>query len=408
MSEHLINQYADFVLFGHTHTLHDLSLTLSATGTVAYLPSPAIYDRAATDTIEYARGYNIVVFEPIARKGSAFYFKYSDAYATKFSPFVELYASEGQEGFALDLSSREEKVSTSQVKTRVTTYADILSDYPHLGRLSASLEKGIQIENIERHALEYFEAVILELVRNTDILETESADVFWEAVVLAHFLMAVDLQQIIHAPARAYRPRLSGDTLVKLLAEAKQNPAVVLKLGLDDYRRLFSLSIDTFSLSVGSLSQVPELYRRLFSVPWLLSRLLLYCDYPELIPIALQSESRIADLFDSNAPEQLAILGYKFDAARYLLSVDLRVRDRDGFLAVTMLKHYIDAALRHIADSWRNAQRIFPPLSLTLEFPRWRNRQISDYYLTVETTPIVKLLMGKAMYRDAKYVGSIS
>ncbi len=69
-----------------------------------------------------------------------------------------------------------------------------------------------------------------------------------------------------------------------------------------------------------------------------------------------------------------------------------------------MLKHYIDAALRHIADSWRNAQRIFPPLSLTLEFPRWRNRQISDYYLTVETTPIVKLLMGKAMYRDAKYV----
>ena len=208
--------------------------------------------------------------------------------------------------------------------------------------------------------MEYFEEIILELVRSTDILETDSADVFWEAVVLTRSLMAIDLQQMIRAPARAYRPRLSGDTLVKLLADTKRDLAVVLQLSLDDYHKLFSLSIDSFSLGGGSLSQVSELYRRLFSVPWLLSRLLLYCDYPELIPITLQSESRIADLFSNNTPEQLAILGYKFDAVRCLLSVDLRIRDRDGFLAVTMLKHYVDAALRNIADSWRNAQRVFP------------------------------------------------
>src|ERR1043166_8552398 len=119
--KHLINNYADFVLFGHTHTLHDLSLTLSATGTAVYLPSPAIYDRAATDTIEYARGYNIVVFDPIGRKGNAYYFKYSDAYATKFTPFVELYTSEGQESFRIDLSSNKAENFASQVKSRFTT-----------------------------------------------------------------------------------------------------------------------------------------------------------------------------------------------------------------------------------------------------------------------------------------------
>jgi Calcineurin-like phosphoesterase/Histidine kinase-, DNA gyrase B-, and HSP90-like ATPase len=402
--KHLINHYADFVLFGHTHTLHDLSLTLSATGTAVYLPAPAIYDRAATDTVEYARGYNIVVFDPIARKGNAYYFKYSDAYATKFTPFVELYSSEDKEGFRIDLPSSKVEASISQNKASITTYSDVLSEYPNLKHLSELIEKGIQANSIERHALEYFEAVILELVRSTDILETDSAEVFWEAVVLTRALIALDLQQLIQAPAKAYRQRFSNDTLVKLLADAKQDPTVVFQLSLDDYKKLFSISIDTFSVGGGSLSQVSELYRRLFSMPWLLSRLLFYCDYPELIPIALASEGRIADLFSNNSPEQLAILGFKFDPVRYLLSIDLRIRDRDGFLAVTMLKHYVDAALHNIADHWRNAQRIFPPITMAMEFPRWRNKQISDYYLSVETTPIVKLLMGKAMYRDAKNV----
>ena len=401
--KHLINKYSDFVLFGHTHTLHDLSLTLSATGTSVYLPSPAIYDRADTDTIEYARGYNIVVFDPISRKGNAYYFKYSAAYATKFSPFVELYTSDGQESFRIDLSLSEEESSASNVKDHISTYSEAISNYPHLKYLSTLIEKSIQLDSIERHALEYFEAVIVELVRNTEILEADNADLFWEAVMLSRALMAIDLQQLINAPVRVYRPRHSADALVKLLSDAKNDPAVNLKLNLDDYQNLVSLSLDTFSLS-NPASHTSEVYRRIFSVPWLLSRLLLYCDYPELIPIALQSESRIAALFDITPPEQLAILGFKFDAARCLLSIDLRIRDRDGFLAVTMLKHYVDMAFRSIADFWRNSQRIFPPLSLGLEFPRWRNKQISDYYLGVETTPIVKLLMGRAMYRGTKHV----
>ena len=49
---HIINQHADIVLFGHSHTPHDLAVTLSATGAAAYLPAPATYDRAPVDLIE--------------------------------------------------------------------------------------------------------------------------------------------------------------------------------------------------------------------------------------------------------------------------------------------------------------------------------------------------------------------
>jgi hypothetical protein len=53
--------------------------------------------------------------------------------------------------------------------------------------------------------LEYFEAVIVELVGNTETLETDNAEVLWEAVLLSRVLMAIDLQQLINAPARARR-----------------------------------------------------------------------------------------------------------------------------------------------------------------------------------------------------------
>jgi len=401
-SRQLLQRHADFVLFGHTHALHDLSQTLSAVGSTVFLPAPAIYDRAPTDTVEYARGYNIVQFDVETRRGAAHYYKYSDVYATKFDPFVELYSTPGQDHFLIDLSRREYQPA-AEAKPCFQSFSDALAAFPHLSTLNRFLESMLDTASLERHTTEYFEALIVDLVSESDLVDQDLVHVFWESVVLSRALLFCDLVQLNSIGSKPYLYRHSVDLLCAHLEAAKQNGSA-LQLTIDEYRRLYGLSFDSCSFSGGALSSISESYRRLFALPWALSRLLCYLDYPELIPLALRSEGRIAELFALEKPEQLAIMGYRFDAKRGLLSLDLRIQDKNGFLAVTLLKHYFDIVVRQAADFWRQSQRVLPPLTLLIEFPRWRNKRVDAYDLTVETTPIVRLLMGRAMYRDARHV----
>jgi predicted phosphodiesterase len=401
---HLITSLADVVLFGHSHTIHDLSVTLTSTGSAAYVPSPATYDRASMDSIEFARGYSVATFDCHSRSGEIHYFKYSSVFATRFTPFVELYSNESDDCFPFVLSPQKRRDQQAPRKLGFTTLSEVLDHYPDLHYIVLALEGAVDMEGIEKHALDYFDSLLLDIARDSEISDSDSLEVFWEGVILARSLILFDLQQVAQSPRHSYRPRLSVDRLMACLASLPAKP-LVRQLSLDQYSGLLSITLDAGSFRAWMTpSRVSETYYRLWAFPWLLSRLVFFCDYPELIPQALASESRIATLFTSQAPEQLAILGYRFDKARAQLSLELRIHDRDGFLAVTLLKHYCDVTLRHISDLWRSSQRIFPPIGISLEFPRWRNRQIADHYLTIETTPIVKLLMGKAMYRDAKHV----
>jgi predicted MPP superfamily phosphohydrolase len=397
---HHINQYADVVLFGHTHTLHDLAQSLSSTGTAVYLPSPATYDRQNSDSIEYARGYSIGLYDFEKRSGHVHYFKYSSAYASKFTPFIELYSAPDQSFFQFTLPTLKPPQPTKAAST-FNTFSDMLAQNPVLGNLATFLQAQIRSDAIEYHALDYFDIILPELARNSEIVEDSLSEMFWEAAVIARALMIIDLEQRASTSRRAFNPKSSAERLCRHLQEfAKAHPQQLL-LSLDGYMSLASLSVD--ALDVNQKESSDE-YTRFWILPWLLSRLLLYCDYPELIPFALPSDERIGSLFEHQVPEQLAILSYKFDKVRYEIKLGLRIQDRDGFLAVTLLKHYCDAGIRVAGELWRRSQRILPPLAISLDFPRWRNKQISDYYLSVETTPIVKLLMGKAMYREAKHV----
>lgn len=100
----------------------------------------------------------------------------------------------------------------------------------------------------------------------------------------------------------------------------------------------------------------------------------------------------------------LNIIACDYDARTGQATFQLRIRDKDGFLAVTTLKHYADSNLKDIVELWRQQNLMFPALALLLEFPQWDDRTISGSYLSVETTPIVKLLMGKAMYGDVRHI----
>src|SRR6266566_4916477 len=62
-----IQQNFDFVLFGHTHTVHELSQRISPAGQSIYLPSPAIYTPELPDSVEFARGYNIVTYDVLEK-----------------------------------------------------------------------------------------------------------------------------------------------------------------------------------------------------------------------------------------------------------------------------------------------------------------------------------------------------
>lgn len=318
----ILQRHADFVLFGHTHALHDLSQTLGAAGSTVYLPAPAIYDRVSTDTVEYARGYNIVRFDPETRKGSAHYFKYSDVYAAKFDPFVELFPTSGQNHFTIDLSNREDS-QEAESRVQFESFSDVLMALPRVAALNRFLESVLEAPSLERHTSEYFETVVLNLVRESDLVDPELAYSFWESVVLSRALLFCDLRQLDSLRAKPYLYRQSVELLCSHLSEAAKREALDLELSVDEYGRLYALSFDSCSFNAGTLTSTSETYRRMFALPWALSRLLFYLDYPEVIPFALRSEGRIADLFAVEKPNQLAIMDYSFDAARGLLSIDV-------------------------------------------------------------------------------------
>ena len=400
----LLQSYADFVLFGHTHALHDLSQTISGAGETVFLPAPAIYDRVTTtDTIEYARGYNVVRFDVENRKGAAHYYLYSDKYKVKFRPATDLFSGVGQSHFPIDLSRSSQQV-VPESKPRYHTLAEALAHYPSVAVISSSLETALKAASVERHAVEYFEAIVVNLARESDVVDQDLAAFFWESVVLSRALMYCDLVQLESLGQKPYLSRHSVDHLCSQLTELKNIPGATLLLTVDEYRHLLSLSLDMCSFNSPALTSISEPYRRLFGLPWALSRLLVYLDYPELIPFALRTEGRITALYMDSKPEGLCIMSHDFQAKRSLLTISLRIQDKNAFLAVTLLKHYFDIVVRLIADFWRQSQRVLPPLTLLLDFPRWRNKVIDAYELTVETTPIVRLLMGRAMYRDARHV----
>jgi len=401
---HKINQHADIVLFGHTHTLHELSQNITTTGSTVYLPSPATYDRQNSESVEFARGYAIGTVNPDTRTGNVQHFKYSFQFGPKFSPFNELYVDGDQTRFHFNLINRSSQPAGKHKTLMYLSFSDALRTNPALSKLTTFLEQSIDAALIERHTLDYFDALMIELIRQDDIVEEASSDLFWEAIVIARGLLLFDLDQHYTSPARSYRTIVSADRLCGALKKFDEEHPGILKLDIDAYLLLTSLTLDNFSVSSKRHKMISEDYRRFWGVPWLLSRLLMYCDYPALISMALKSEARLAELFVRGAPDPLSILSYKLDSKLYQLIISLAIQDRDGFLAVTLLKHYCDLALRTIGDQWRSSQRVLPPITVLLEFPRWGNRRIADYYLSVETTPIVKLLMGRAMYRDAEHV----
>lgn len=401
----LLQRHADFVLFGHTHALHDLSQTLGAAGTTAFLPTPALYDRAPTDTVEYARGYNIVRLDPETRQAQVHYFKYTAAYAAQFLAFDELYSSPGQRFFSVDLSGRRRRESTPlRKRVQVRSLAQALLTYPKLAVIDDYLESALNLAALERHTAAHFEALIAELSTESDLADPDLSHLFWEAVLLCRALIYCDVIQQNGNRLARYSGHRSAEALCTVLQALQQQHAETLQLAVDDYRRLLALCFDSCSFVSTALGSICEPYRRMFSMPWALSRLLVYLDHPALIPHALRSEGSIADLCTSLKNEPFALMGYRFDPQRTLLTVDLRIQDKSGFLAVALLKHYFGRVLQQIRVLWRQTQRILPPLTLSLEFPHWLNKQVYDYELSVEPAPIFRLVMGDALYGEAAHV----
>ena len=182
LRQHL-QRHADFVLFGHTHDLHDILQTIGPTGATVFLPAPAIYDRAPTDTVQYARGYNVVTFDLETKQGAAHYFKYSDAYATKFDVFSELYAVSGQNFFPIDLSHAPSR-QAADIEHRFQSLEEVLDAFSDLHALSNFIEACLDTSALERHAVEYFERIIMDLVRESEIIDQDAEHIFWECVVL--------------------------------------------------------------------------------------------------------------------------------------------------------------------------------------------------------------------------------
>jgi Histidine kinase-, DNA gyrase B-, and HSP90-like ATPase len=398
-----LHRYADIVLFGHTHHLHDLAHTIGGSGSTVFLPSPATYDRStSTDSVEYARGYNIVRMDIESRTGAAHYFKYSDAYGSQFTPFVELFPDQTTSSFPINLGKKI-PISPAVTGSDLFSLKDVLQAYPNLYNLNALLESRVPYSHFDHHCLEFFEAIIVELARTTLAIEKDFEHVFWEHVILSRALLILNLIQLHGPRSRPFLIQQSISALSESLRAAR-NTGIALHLAVDDCVALYGSNFDGFSLIQSNLTSIPEIDRRQFTIPWAISQLLLYLDYPELIPNALRSEGRIADVFSRGRPNRFVVVAYRIDPNRSTLTIDLSLQDKDSFLAVTMLKYYFDQLIRHAADFWRQCQQVLNPIGLALEFPRWINKLVNAYELTVETTPIVKLLMGRSMYSDEEHV----
>jgi len=100
----------------------------------------------------------------------------------------------------------------------------------------------------------------------------------------------------------------------------------------------------------------------------------------------------------------MSILGASYEEATCQISLDSRIQERVGVFALYTLKHYLGLGFRDMADLWRQQHRILPPISVDFAFPLWESKSVREAYLQVDTTPIVKLLMGRAMYGDTENV----
>ena len=157
-----------------------------------------------------------------------YYFKYSSIFATRFSPFVELYADETQDSFLIDLSVSERADSTKNRTREPETLADLFDRWPDLRELNTLAERLVDMEAVEKHCVDYLDAITFDIARGATLATGDHAHAFWEAFILCRTLTLLDLQQIAKARPDAYRPRLSVTQLVEFIsscsAQVRTNP----------------------------------------------------------------------------------------------------------------------------------------------------------------------------------------
>ena len=394
-AKNYIQKHFDFVLFGHTHTVHELATRTEPRGQSIYLPSLAIYDRTNTDSIEYARGYNIVVYNTSTRSGKAYYYRYSTAHGDQFSPFIEIYGRD-KKYVELHLSTKEvEGISVDEYKS----YQQIIDDIPNLKKIDLEFRQCIGRRLPNHHSVNWYEQLSFKFVNHNALMEVEHREAFWECFLICRSFLIFELLECESYTNRFDIQRVNM-AFEQFLRRIIEHPEIELSISPSLYNKLSVFNLEQLSLSSTNYKGIPEYYIRYYSSFWIFSQIAFYFNYPKIIPFVLSTDSRIGNL---ELPPELVpdmnIITGNYDERNSQLSLELRIESREGFLAVSTLKHYIDNLIRETSEFWRQNQRIYPPLVLLLEYPTWGQKDISSSYLGAETTPVVKLLMGKAFYR---------
>lgn len=389
-----IQQNFDFVLFGHTHTVHELSQRISPAGQCIYLPSPAIYTSELIDSLEFARGYNIVTYNYIDKKGKAYYYRYSEIAGPQFKPFSDLYQN-GRDHYELDLHMPS-PVPTDYYET-YHSYREIIDSSPNLKNVDLALQRFISKQRYDHTSIELYDHLALEFVETNALVEQINKEAIWEAFVLCRTFLICELTEYFVDPRR-FSLRKAKTVFEEFLRNLTKDNIYKFCLDSASYFRLASLHLEDISL-ISEYKSVPENYLRYYASFWIFSLAAFYFNYPKVAPLVLQGDPRISDIrIDPEDATNINIITGRYDKSNSKLTLELRTRNKEEFLAVTTIQHYIDRWIKEVAEYWRHHHRIYPALVLSLEYPLWNQKDISGNYLTVEATPIIRLLMGRAFY----------
>ena len=403
---HHIQSNFHFNLFGHVHTVHDLATCLGPTGSCVYLPSPALYNRSGSDTIEYARGYNVITLNPITMNGSAYYYKYTNVYGEKFTEFSEIY-EEGKKyfNFKADDPMNEMRMSSAD---SIGTVDDVLAQHARLSSIYTSFTKFVMNHHkYQHHAVDLYDNLCFDFAAGTGLIDALEAEMAWEAYLFVRCFLILQLISLGNTGRgeKNFDPRDTESTFAEFVDSLVLDQDCNINLEPRDYKTLSRISMAFELLPKIREGSVPGSYARYFATWQLFSQLLLYLDTPMMIPSLLRVDERLAGTtLDPDQVEPLNIMACRFNVRTGQLVIQLRICEKDSFLAVMTFKHFVDSFVRENVELWRQHHRLFPPLTITLEFPLWNEKSIASNYLNVETTPIVNLLMGKAMYGDVKNI----
>ncbi len=393
--EQRIRQSYDVFLFGHVHSPRDLSLSIVPKGRCCLVPSPLLYRNEYEDSVEFARGFAVCEVDLETTTLRAFYYRYSDAFGPKFVPYTDLYES-GRDCFTARLRHPAGQ-SLRAPLVDGSGRSDSATIDPHsrqMTRLRQAVRGYEELIAPRLHSIEMYRQLLSAIdFSGTPFLSPVASDACALAFILCELAIAHTDNGLID------RTGISGQLLHNLRELSDACPSVTHadRVALSELvDRVSLVNHNALTSYRGDMGDYASLA---FSIAWGVAQIALLFDSPWFIPDYL-SGSRVVPV-DASGPNIMSVVK---DPSADNLKLNVRTSTRVEFHGIVEARHLIEQYFLHVEDMWRRLSLIPPVVRFDLHLPRWRHRSLESHVMQVDSMPITRLLMGKALYGSRQHV----